>query len=242
MERRKAAMGILMLLGGVTIARVNGPTAPVGDGKADDTARDSESGGFRQRERSACRKALTASRSRSSSSWTRSVTRRSAARRWRRSSWPGRGRRCGSSARTQKSADPAGFAQDVWDRQRMPLVDALAIDGDHPEAVGIEADRHHGTDPDPASHPGQLLHVHSPRRQQPQRAHRGLPPLRESRASASSTTTSTCTSRTSPAATSATIAAAASSSRGGQRPQHPHHRLRHREQHGPRDAARRPTS
>ncbi len=38
-----------------------------------------------------------------------------------------------------KSADPAGFAQDVWDRQRMPLVDGLAIDGDHPEAVGIEA-------------------------------------------------------------------------------------------------------
>ncbi len=38
-----------------------------------------------------------------------------------------------------KSADPAGFAQNVWERQRMPLVDALAIDGDHPEAVGIEA-------------------------------------------------------------------------------------------------------
>ncbi len=38
-----------------------------------------------------------------------------------------------------KSADPAGFAKNVWDRQRMPLVDAVAIDGDHPEAVGIEA-------------------------------------------------------------------------------------------------------
>ncbi len=38
-----------------------------------------------------------------------------------------------------KSADPAGFAKNVWERQRMPLVDALAIDGDHPEAVGIEA-------------------------------------------------------------------------------------------------------
>jgi hypothetical protein len=38
-----------------------------------------------------------------------------------------------------KSADPAGFASNVWERQRMPLVDAVAIDGDHPEAVGIEA-------------------------------------------------------------------------------------------------------
>ncbi len=38
-----------------------------------------------------------------------------------------------------KSADPAGFSQEVWDRQRMPLVDAIAIEGDHPEAVGIEA-------------------------------------------------------------------------------------------------------
>jgi hypothetical protein len=38
-----------------------------------------------------------------------------------------------------KSADPHDFSKDVWDRQRMPLVDALAIEGDHPEAVGIEA-------------------------------------------------------------------------------------------------------
>ncbi len=38
-----------------------------------------------------------------------------------------------------KSADPGGFAQNVWDRQRMPLVDGVAILGDHPEAVGIEA-------------------------------------------------------------------------------------------------------
>jgi hypothetical protein len=38
-----------------------------------------------------------------------------------------------------KSADPQDFSKDVWDRQRMPLVDALAIEGDHPEAVGIEA-------------------------------------------------------------------------------------------------------
>jgi hypothetical protein len=38
-----------------------------------------------------------------------------------------------------KSADPADFANNVWERQRMPLVDGLAIDGDHPEAVGIEA-------------------------------------------------------------------------------------------------------
>ena len=38
-----------------------------------------------------------------------------------------------------KSADPGGFAKNVWERQRMPLVDAIAIDGGHPEAVGIEA-------------------------------------------------------------------------------------------------------
>lgn len=38
-----------------------------------------------------------------------------------------------------KSADPAGFAENVWERQRMPLADGLAIDGAHPEAVGIEA-------------------------------------------------------------------------------------------------------
>ncbi len=38
-----------------------------------------------------------------------------------------------------KSADPEGFSQDVWERQRMPLVDGVAIQGDHPEAVGIEA-------------------------------------------------------------------------------------------------------
>ncbi len=38
-----------------------------------------------------------------------------------------------------KSADPADFAKNVWERQRMPLVDGLAIDGAHPEAVGIEA-------------------------------------------------------------------------------------------------------
>jgi hypothetical protein len=39
----------------------------------------------------------------------------------------------------QKSADPSGFSQDVWDRQRMPLVDGVAIHGAHKDAVGIEA-------------------------------------------------------------------------------------------------------
>ena len=38
-----------------------------------------------------------------------------------------------------KSADPPGFSTDVWDRQRMPLVDGLAILGEHAEAIGIEA-------------------------------------------------------------------------------------------------------
>ncbi len=38
-----------------------------------------------------------------------------------------------------KSADPKGFSKNVWERQRMPLVDGLAIEGDHPKASGIEA-------------------------------------------------------------------------------------------------------
>jgi parallel beta-helix repeat protein len=38
-----------------------------------------------------------------------------------------------------KSADPGGFEEDVWQRQRMPLVDGIGIEGNHPEAVGIEA-------------------------------------------------------------------------------------------------------
>jgi hypothetical protein len=38
-----------------------------------------------------------------------------------------------------KSADPPSFAPEVWERQRMPLVDGVAIQGAHPEAVGIEA-------------------------------------------------------------------------------------------------------
>ena len=38
-----------------------------------------------------------------------------------------------------KSADPDQFAENVWQRQRMPVVDCMAIEGKHPEAVGIEA-------------------------------------------------------------------------------------------------------
>lgn len=38
-----------------------------------------------------------------------------------------------------KSADPEGFAENVWRRQRMPLVDGIAIEGSHSDAVGIEA-------------------------------------------------------------------------------------------------------
>lgn len=37
------------------------------------------------------------------------------------------------------SADPDQFKPDVWERQRMPLVDGLAIEGAHAEADGIEA-------------------------------------------------------------------------------------------------------
>jgi hypothetical protein len=38
-----------------------------------------------------------------------------------------------------KSADPDGFEPEVWDRERMPLVDGLAIVGAHPQAIGIQA-------------------------------------------------------------------------------------------------------
>ena len=38
-----------------------------------------------------------------------------------------------------KSADPGGFAPNVWNRQRMPLVDGLGILGANDEADGIEA-------------------------------------------------------------------------------------------------------
>jgi hypothetical protein len=38
------------------------------------------------------------------------------------------------------TADPASVKPDVWDRQRMPVVEGLAIEGGHDEADGIEAD------------------------------------------------------------------------------------------------------
>jgi polygalacturonase len=37
------------------------------------------------------------------------------------------------------SADPGQFKANVWDRQRMPVVEGLAIHGEHEEADGIEA-------------------------------------------------------------------------------------------------------
>lgn len=37
------------------------------------------------------------------------------------------------------SADPGGFQDNVWQRQRMPLIDGLAIEGRHADATGIEA-------------------------------------------------------------------------------------------------------
>ena len=39
----------------------------------------------------------------------------------------------------QASADPGNFGDNVWQNQRMPLIDAIAIVGKHDEAVGIEA-------------------------------------------------------------------------------------------------------
>ena len=38
-----------------------------------------------------------------------------------------------------KSADPGGFEPNVWQRQRMPLVDGLAITATHEQADAIEA-------------------------------------------------------------------------------------------------------
>lgn len=38
-----------------------------------------------------------------------------------------------------KSADPKGFGEEVWSLQRMPVLDNIAVTGDHPEAVGVEA-------------------------------------------------------------------------------------------------------
>lgn len=39
----------------------------------------------------------------------------------------------------QKSAAPSGFSDSVWDRERMPMIENVAIVGDHPEAEGVEA-------------------------------------------------------------------------------------------------------
>ena len=38
-----------------------------------------------------------------------------------------------------KSADPAGFEDRVWERERMPLIDGIAITATRPDADGIEA-------------------------------------------------------------------------------------------------------
>ena len=37
------------------------------------------------------------------------------------------------------TADPSTVKSEVWQRQRMPLIDGLEIIGDHPQAVGVEA-------------------------------------------------------------------------------------------------------
>lgn len=38
------------------------------------------------------------------------------------------------------TADPSSFKDDVWDRQRAPMIDGVEIVGKHPQACGIEAD------------------------------------------------------------------------------------------------------
>ena len=39
----------------------------------------------------------------------------------------------------EKSADPGNFAAGVWEKERMPIIERLAIEGKHAEAEGIEA-------------------------------------------------------------------------------------------------------
>lgn len=39
----------------------------------------------------------------------------------------------------EKSADPTNFAPEVWDKERMPIIERIAIEGAHEEAEGIEA-------------------------------------------------------------------------------------------------------
>jgi hypothetical protein len=39
----------------------------------------------------------------------------------------------------EKSADPQNFAAGVWQKERMPLIERLAIEGSHEQAEGIEA-------------------------------------------------------------------------------------------------------
>ena len=138
MERRKAAMGILMLLGAVTSAGANGSTSPVGDGKADDTAAiqklvDSAAGTIRL-SKGAYRITKPIVIDLDKVGYT-SISGGAVA----KIVMAGPGPALRFLGTHQKSADPAGFSEDVWDRQRMPLVDALAIEGEHPEAVGIEA-------------------------------------------------------------------------------------------------------
>lgn len=38
-----------------------------------------------------------------------------------------------------KSADPKGFSENVWRMERMPMLHNISIQGEHPEAVGVEA-------------------------------------------------------------------------------------------------------
>ena len=38
-----------------------------------------------------------------------------------------------------KSADPKGFSENVWTRQRMPMLHDIAIHGAHSESIGVEA-------------------------------------------------------------------------------------------------------
>jgi hypothetical protein len=40
----------------------------------------------------------------------------------------------------QGTADPHTFKKNVWERQRAPMIDGIEILGEHPEAVGVEAD------------------------------------------------------------------------------------------------------
>lgn len=138
MKRRKAALGILMLLCGWVFAAEGMPAGVIGDGRTDDTiaiqkAVDAGMGAI-QFPKGVYRVTKPIIVDLDKVGYT-SISGGTVA----KIVMAGPGPALRFIGTHQKSADPEGFSNNVWDRQRMPLVDAIAIEGNHPEAVGIEA-------------------------------------------------------------------------------------------------------